>query len=209
MKLGYSHFKLDILEYCDPIRLIQREQYYIDKLNPEYNILNIAGSSVGFKHSITTKDILREKSRGRIYSEDTLNKISVNNSMSKSVSIKDIYSGVVVEFTSISKASEFIGILPYHFQHYLDRQPIKGKYLIIKLDDESIITRSPAKSVKTGSSSKNILFTVTLDETSTVTEFTSYTKAAAFVGTERTYLSRTIAKKGFYTGYGYTVKKKD
>jgi hypothetical protein len=55
--------------------------------------------------------------------------------MSKSVSIKNIDSGVVVEFPSISKASEFMGILPYLFQHYLDRQPIKGKYLIIKLDD--------------------------------------------------------------------------
>jgi hypothetical protein len=61
LKLGYSHFKLDILKYCDPIHLIQREQYYINKLNPEYNILKIAGSSVGFKHSIATKDILREK----------------------------------------------------------------------------------------------------------------------------------------------------
>ena len=104
--------------------------------------------------------------------------------MSKSVSIKDIDSGVVVEFPSISKALEFMGILTYQFQYYLDRQPIKGKYLIIKLDDESIITRSPAESVKTGSSSKNRLLTVTQDETSTVTELTSYTKAAAFVGTE-------------------------
>lgn len=38
LKYGYSSFKLDILEYCEPIDLIKREQYYLDKLKPEYNI---------------------------------------------------------------------------------------------------------------------------------------------------------------------------
>lgn len=43
---------LEILEYCeqgvDPVR---REQYYFGFLKPEDNILEIAGSSLGFKHS--------------------------------------------------------------------------------------------------------------------------------------------------------------
>ena len=31
--------------------VIEREQYYLDLLCPEYNILKIAGSSAGHKHS--------------------------------------------------------------------------------------------------------------------------------------------------------------
>lgn len=44
LKYGYSEFKLEILEFCDADVLISREQYYIDELKPEFNILKIAGS---------------------------------------------------------------------------------------------------------------------------------------------------------------------
>ena len=55
LKYGYSNFSLEILEYCEPNLLISREQYYIDLLEPEYNILKIAYSSLGFKHSLYTR----------------------------------------------------------------------------------------------------------------------------------------------------------
>lgn len=55
---GYNAFTLDILEYCEKEELITREQYYIDKLSPSYNILKIAGSSLGFTHSEKTKSIM-------------------------------------------------------------------------------------------------------------------------------------------------------
>jgi len=45
LKYGYSSFSLSILEYCEPEQLIEREQYFIDLINPEYNILRTAGSS--------------------------------------------------------------------------------------------------------------------------------------------------------------------
>ena len=55
LKYGYSRFRLDILEYCIAAnQLIEREQYYIDLLKPEYNILLVAGSSLGHKHSKAT-----------------------------------------------------------------------------------------------------------------------------------------------------------
>jgi group I intron endonuclease len=50
LKYGYSNFSLTILEYCDKSNLLVREQYYFDKLNPQYNILKIAGSSLNSKH---------------------------------------------------------------------------------------------------------------------------------------------------------------
>ena len=55
LKYGHSKFSLEIIEYCKPNLLIKREQHYIDLIKPEYNILKIAGSKLGSKHSETTK----------------------------------------------------------------------------------------------------------------------------------------------------------
>jgi len=49
LKYGYSNFSLEILEYCDKEEVLKREQYYLDSLKPEYNILKIAGSNSGHK----------------------------------------------------------------------------------------------------------------------------------------------------------------
>jgi group I intron endonuclease len=54
IKHGYSNFTLEVLEYCDTSNLISREQYYINLLQPLYNILQVAGSSLGFTHSKET-----------------------------------------------------------------------------------------------------------------------------------------------------------
>jgi group I intron endonuclease len=60
LKYGYSSFRLEILEYCDPSSIIEREQYYIDLLKPEYNILQVAGSLFGYKHTPESVEKMRE-----------------------------------------------------------------------------------------------------------------------------------------------------
>ena len=88
IKYGYYNFSVTILEYCDKSDLIIREQYYFDKLNPQYNILKIAGSSRNFKHSKETKVniskslkgiYVKEKSAlfGRSHTEETKNLMSL------------------------------------------------------------------------------------------------------------------------------------
>lgn len=57
----HDDFLIEIVEYCEPSLLIQREQYYIDTLSPEINILKIAGSRLGSKHSEEAK----RKMKGR------------------------------------------------------------------------------------------------------------------------------------------------
>lgn len=59
IKYGYSNFQLEIIEYCDKDICVKREQYYIDLLQPEYNILQIAGSSKGYKHTADTLKKMR------------------------------------------------------------------------------------------------------------------------------------------------------
>ncbi len=57
-KYGYSQFSVEIIEYCEPSEVLKKEQYYLDLLKPKYNILKIAGSFVGFKHSTEIKEKL-------------------------------------------------------------------------------------------------------------------------------------------------------
>nr|YP_009577867.1 GIY-YIG endonuclease [Cordyceps cicadae]QBG64858.1 GIY-YIG endonuclease [Cordyceps cicadae] len=101
LKYGYSNFSLVILEYItNKKELINKEQYYIDLLRgtpAEYNILNKAGSSLGFKHNKETLDFflntrklskeakenLSLASTGRILSEETRLKISSNASQKR------------------------------------------------------------------------------------------------------------------------------
>ena len=56
---------MDIIEYCSPEDLIKREQYYLQGLKPDYNILKTAGSLLGFKHSKATIKITRNAKLGK------------------------------------------------------------------------------------------------------------------------------------------------
>jgi group I intron endonuclease len=64
LKHGYDKFSLEILEYCEPAAVISMEQHYLDLLKPEYNILKIAGSLLGYKHSLDTIAKLKAKFTG-------------------------------------------------------------------------------------------------------------------------------------------------
>lgn len=90
LKHKYENFKLEILEYCRADELITREQYYLDLLEPEYNILKHAYSLLGFKHSDENiakfklkkisqehKELLSSVHLGKEVSEETRNKLSL------------------------------------------------------------------------------------------------------------------------------------
>lgn len=64
LKNTHDKFSLYILEYCNIKDLIEREQYYIDLLTPQYNILKIAGSTLGFKHTEETLVKMSEAKTG-------------------------------------------------------------------------------------------------------------------------------------------------
>lgn len=66
-----------VLEYVlDRERLIEREQHYIDALQPEYNIAPLAGSLLGFKHSEAAKQKMSEAHKGKALSDETKRKLS-------------------------------------------------------------------------------------------------------------------------------------
>ncbi|RUP50157.1 hypothetical protein BC936DRAFT_140162 [Jimgerdemannia flammicorona] len=69
-KWGMVNFSLTIhiLPAGSPLTtVLQLEQYYIDLLNPAYNILRVAGSSVGNPFSEENKQKLREERGSRVF----------------------------------------------------------------------------------------------------------------------------------------------
>jgi len=89
LKYGHLNFTLEILEYCSKAKLLEREQFYLDLLIPDYNILKYAYSLLGFKHSEETleklktrivspehKEILSSIHKGKLVSEETRNKLA-------------------------------------------------------------------------------------------------------------------------------------
>jgi group I intron endonuclease len=51
---GPASFRFSVLEECPPEKCIEREQHFIDILDPEYNICRVAGSQLGHKHTPAT-----------------------------------------------------------------------------------------------------------------------------------------------------------
>ena len=129
IKYGYSNFTLEILEFCDCSYTISREQYYIDLCIPEYNILKIAGSSLGYKHTEDALAKLREsrfnlteeqkaklKDHLKVHnsSEDQIEKsrqrmIEYNKSKGETVEVLDTKTKEVSFYSSIRQAAEAIG----------------------------------------------------------------------------------------------------
>jgi len=113
LKYGYSKFRLEILEYCENSVLLEREQYYIDLLSPEYNILKKAGSSAGYKHTKKTISKFKarkhtketiEKFKAKLFSIETRKKIS--ESKGTKVLVTDLSTNNSYEYSSIRKAAE-------------------------------------------------------------------------------------------------------
>lgn len=62
---GKDKFSFEIIEVVnDKSYLISREQFHIDRVNPEYNCLRFAGSNFGFKHSEESNKLNSLRNRG-------------------------------------------------------------------------------------------------------------------------------------------------
>lgn len=162
LKYGYSAFKLEILEYCDPDLIIEREQYYIDHLNPQFNILRVAGSLFGYKHtpkslekmkeialnrSDETKAKLRKAALGKKHNEETKSKLRIIQSnrvihpvAGFKLEVKDVQTGEVFYYDSLRAAGKELDCHHSSLSSYLNKdgkgKPFKGRYIIIKKSSE-------------------------------------------------------------------------
>lgn len=122
---GYSNFSLTILEYCEINDTINREQFYIDLIKPYMNILQVAGNSLGYKH---TQESLEKMSSikkltylgagnsfyGKSHTAENIKLLSemakarpISNS-AKSVILTDSNHKVIQEFKSMTALSQYL-----------------------------------------------------------------------------------------------------
>ena len=64
LRYGHDNFTFLVLEYCTIQDLMEREQYHLDTVQPEYNILKCAGSSRGYRHTEESKQLLSSARQG-------------------------------------------------------------------------------------------------------------------------------------------------
>lgn len=139
LKYGYSNFSLDILEYCEINVLIEREQYYFDLLKPKYNILKIAGSTLGFKHTEITKfnmSINNTKEKhpfyGRKHNELSKIKMSLSSKSALGVKVICVDTGTVKYFNSNVKAANSLKTSEWNIRKYKKIEKFyKNKYKIL------------------------------------------------------------------------------
>lgn len=75
-KYGPDAFQFKVLMFCDPADMLLYEQAALDAFQPEYNILKIAGTSLGRKASPETRAKIAAKAQGRKVSAETIAKRS-------------------------------------------------------------------------------------------------------------------------------------
>jgi group I intron endonuclease len=114
------------LEYCEPDKAVDREQAYMDLLQPQYNILTKAGSLLGFRHSedtiakFKTRSLSAEQKAKRLDQLNILNTnkdhrekaqkniLKYNMSISKRIEVIDTLNSESTVYSSISEAARAI-----------------------------------------------------------------------------------------------------
>ena len=141
LKYGLSAFRLEILEHCSKEEILKREQFYLDTLKPDYNILKLAGSSLGFKHSYLTILQMRKRNKnnhpflGKKHSKESKLKMSVSSRLSSPVEVLDLETGKEFFFTSNVKAAKFLNTSEWTIRKYKkDGTIFRNKWSILAVD---------------------------------------------------------------------------
>ena len=94
----------------------------LNQLQPEYNILKQAGSSLGFKHSEESL----EKIRAHLF--------KLNLEKGHKVEVTDIEKNTVIVYDSIRQAAEALKCdqttIKYHDKNKIKGKPFRNKYFI-------------------------------------------------------------------------------
>lgn len=107
------------MEYCEPKEVAKREQYYIDSLTPEYNVLKSAYSSLGYKH---TKGALVKINK---------NLAKLNRIKSIMVKVTNLETNVSREYISLTDAAKSLNTNKTTLRKYiLSSVPFKGIYMV-------------------------------------------------------------------------------
>jgi hypothetical protein len=126
-----SNFSLVILEYCEPEQCLDREDFYISSLNPGYNILSKAGSSLGYRHTAVTRERMSVSRFGITVSEETRAKLfAAQKDNCQRIEVVDLETNETTSYDSIRAAGRALDIKQSRISTYLG----KIKRVLIKED---------------------------------------------------------------------------
>lgn len=152
-KYGRECFNFEVIEVIEITTnikqdLLDREQFWIDNIKPEYNILLVAGSALGYHHTEETKQKISrtttgikkskehakhisEGQRGRTLTKEHKEKLSQAAKQRKSMSHHSIISIDGIIYNSLKEASEKTGIKYNTIQKRL-KNPNFANYFYVK-----------------------------------------------------------------------------
>ena len=197
-------------------------------LNPEYNILKVAGSPLGYRHSEAskklisiaaknrevselTRDLKREVFIGKTWDKERIEKMRLSNTLRKSVLVTNTETGDRKEFPSMTEAGKYLGISRVSVGKYL----LKGTHykgnVISNLSLTSNVTNEGDYSSNQASVYQQPVL-LSNDETGDRKEFSSIKEAAEYLGKSRASLWYFFNKTTNWvnkTLKGYKISKLD
>lgn len=134
LKYGFSNFSFEILEFCGTEELLGREQHYLDNLNPQYNIAEIAGSTLGYKH---TEESLA-KMRDFVLSDEVLERkrqatVNATAAIRIPIVVEDTKTNTKTEYISLVEAGNALGVSRAAVSQALaNNRMLKKRYILTR-----------------------------------------------------------------------------
>lgn len=134
-KYGIENFSVEIIEMLNGKtfeEILEREEYYIQSLNPEYNVCKFPTQggkpNLNKKLSKEWKEHIKEKSSQYKHSEETLHKVIENNKKGAiKLKFENIETNEVLNFNSWVDAGNYFNITPQGLQKSYKRSGIYKK----------------------------------------------------------------------------------
>lgn len=124
-KYSIENFYYEILEICSSQNCIEREQFYIDTLKPEYNIRKIAESNLGIKITGQSLENMRTAFKNRspeIIAKSIKQCLVMSKNNQKEIWVIDVTDDCIYEFSSIKETAESLNIPKTNIQIRVQRK---------------------------------------------------------------------------------------
>lgn len=136
-KYKEENFEISILEYCEEIILTEREQYYIDTRNPQYNITRLV-----------ERNILSQESRDKISKtlKEGYKSGKILSFSEKPIYVYDVLGNYITEFPSLKSCSKGLNVHQSSIIRVTkgDAKQMKGfQFSYIKLEKMGVIPIQP------------------------------------------------------------------
>ena len=143
-KYGIDDLQFSVIEYCRKEKLIEREQHYLDSLNPKFNICKVAGSCLGIKRSEESKQKNREYAVLKMSNP-------INREILRKAAIKQFSNPLLIERLSTlakNRTGDSNGMFGRHHSVHTIEKIRKQKLDLYKVSDNPMLGKKHSKETK-------------------------------------------------------------